>query len=83
VVDEPALVAALQSGQVGEATLDVFATEPLPAGHPFFAMDQVLITPHVASTALPASSAAEVAANIQRVRAGEPVAHRIDPVRGY
>ena len=83
VVDEPALVAALQSGQTGEATLDVFATEPLPEGHPFYAMDQVLITPHVASIALPASSAAEIAANIQRVRAGEPVQHRIDPARGY
>jgi glyoxylate/hydroxypyruvate reductase A len=83
VVDEPALVAALQSGQIGEATLDVFATEPLPERHPFYAMDQVLITPHVASIALPASSAAEIAANIRRIRAGEAVQHRIDPARGY
>jgi glyoxylate/hydroxypyruvate reductase A len=83
VVDEPALVAALQSGQIGEATLDVFATEPLPPGHPFWAMDNVLITPHVASIALPASSAAEVAANIRRVRAGEAVLHQTDLARGY
>jgi glyoxylate/hydroxypyruvate reductase A len=83
VVDEPALIAALQSGQISEATLDVFATEPLPPGHPFYAMDQVLITPHVASIALPTSSAAEVAANIQRVRAGEVVKHQIDVARGY
>lgn len=83
VVDEPALIAALQSGHVAEATLDVFATEPLPPEHPFWAMDTVLITPHLASIALPASSAAEIAANIHRVRSGEPVLHRIDPARGY
>ena len=59
VVDESALIAALRSGQVGEATLDVFATEPLPEGHAFWGMDQVLVTPHLASTALPASAAAE------------------------
>jgi glyoxylate/hydroxypyruvate reductase A len=50
VVDEPALIEALRRGHLGQATLDVFATEPLPAGHPFWAMDNVLITPHVAST---------------------------------
>jgi glyoxylate/hydroxypyruvate reductase len=83
VVDEPALVAALQSGQIGEATLDVFATEPLPPGHPFWAMDNVLITPHVASIAPPNSAAAEIAANIRRVRAGEAVLHQTDLVRGY
>jgi glyoxylate/hydroxypyruvate reductase A len=83
VVNEPDLIAALQSGQIGEATLDVFMTEPLPEGHPFWAMDQVLITPHVASIAPPNSAAAEIAANIRRIRAGEPVAHRVDPARGY
>jgi glyoxylate/hydroxypyruvate reductase A len=83
VVDEAALIAALREGQVGEATLDVFATEPLPEGHPFWAMDQVLVTPHLASTALPASAAAEIAANVFRVRGGEPVLHRVDLARGY
>ena len=80
---EPALIAALQSGQVREATLDVFATEPLPPGHPFYAMDNVLVTPHVASIALPVSSAAEVAADITRIRAGQPPARPIDMQRGY
>ncbi len=83
VVDEAALIAALREGQLGEATLDVFATEPLPEGHPFWAMDQVLVTPHLASTALPASAAAEIAANVLRVRAGEEVLHRVDLARGY
>jgi phosphoglycerate dehydrogenase-like enzyme len=46
VVDEPALVAALKTGRIGGAALDVFNEEPLPAGHPFWAMDNVIITAH-------------------------------------
>jgi len=46
VIDEAALVAALQSGTVAGAALDVFETEPLPAGHPYWHMDNVLISPH-------------------------------------
>ncbi len=83
VVDEAALIAALRSGHIAEATLDVFTTEPLPAGHPFWTMDQVLVTPHLASTALPASAAAEIAANVGRLRAGRPVLHQVDLSRGY
>ena len=48
VVDEPALVAALQSGQLGGAFLDVFAHEPLPKDSPLWAMPQVMVTPHAA-----------------------------------
>jgi phosphoglycerate dehydrogenase-like enzyme len=48
VVDEPALIAALQSGQIRGAALDVFAVEPLPAGHPFYSMDNVLMSAHCA-----------------------------------
>jgi glyoxylate/hydroxypyruvate reductase A len=82
-VDEPALVAALESGHVAEATLDVFAEEPLPRGHPFWRMPQVLVTPHLASVVTPRSSAAQVAENVRRARAGEPILNRVDPVRGY
>lgn len=49
-VDEPALIAALQSGQLGGAALDVFAEEPLPASSPLWSMPNVLISPHSAST---------------------------------
>ena len=46
VVDEPALVAALRAGRIADAALDVFNEEPLPADHPFWSMDNVIITTH-------------------------------------
>lgn len=48
VIDEPALVAALRRGAIGGAALDVFAAEPLPSGHPFLRMKNVVLTPHTA-----------------------------------
>jgi D-3-phosphoglycerate dehydrogenase len=48
LVDEAALIAALQEQRIGGAALDVFWTEPVPAGHPLLAMDNVTITPHLA-----------------------------------
>jgi glyoxylate/hydroxypyruvate reductase A len=83
IVDEPALIKALRSGRIAEATLDVFATEPLPASSPLWEMDNVLITPHLASVALPASAAAQIGENVRRLRAGQPVLSRVDPARGY
>jgi phosphoglycerate dehydrogenase-like enzyme len=46
VVDEPALIKVLQERRIAGAALDVFAEEPLPAEHPFWSMEHVLITPH-------------------------------------
>lgn len=83
LVDEEALVAALRSGHVAEATLDVFAVEPLPAGHPLWSLDNVLITPHMASIAVPSLAARDVAESIRRVRRGEPPLHEVNPERGY
>lgn len=83
VIDEPALVAALASGHLGGATLDVFETEPLPEGHALWGMESVLVTPHLASVAIPASAARQVAENIRRVRRGEPPEQRVDLMRGY
>jgi len=83
VVDETALVDALKSGQIAEATLDVFTVEPLPKDHVFWRMDNVLITPHLASITVPELAAREVAESIRRVRAGLPPLHQIDPRRGY
>ena len=50
VVDTDALVSALESGTIGGAALDVTEPEPLPASHPLLAMDNVIVTPHMAFT---------------------------------
>jgi len=52
LVDEAALIAALEERRIGGAALDVFWTEPLPAGHPLLRMDNVTITPHLAGATL-------------------------------
>lgn len=83
LVDEAALIAAIRSGQIAEATLDVFHTEPLPPDSPLWAFDQVLVTPHLASVAIPRTAARQVAENLRRVKAGEPLINVVDPQRGY
>lgn len=83
VVDQQALTAALASGRISEATLDVFDREPLPPQDPLWGLGNVLITPHMASIAIPATAAAQIAGNIQRLARGEAVLHQVDPGRGY
>ncbi|GBQ22415.1 2-hydroxyacid dehydrogenase [Gluconacetobacter sacchari] len=83
IVDQDALVEALRSRRIGQAMLDVFTPEPLPADHPLWRLDNVLITPHVASVALPDSAAPQIAENIRRLRAGLPVNDPVDVARGY
>lgn len=83
LIDDAALLAALDSGQVGQATLDVFRTEPLPPEHPFWAHPRVTVTPHVAAETRPASAARVIAENIRRAQAGEALLHRVDRDRGY
>ncbi|HWB47742.1 MAG TPA: glyoxylate/hydroxypyruvate reductase A [Stellaceae bacterium] len=82
-VDEAALLAALQDGQIAEATLDVFETEPLPETHPFWRMDNVLVVPHIGSIAVPEIAARDVAENIRRLRQGLPLLNIVDRARGY
>lgn len=82
IVDE-ALLSALESGQVGHATLDVFRVEPLPEGHPFWTHPHVTVTPHIASETRPASAARMIAENIRRGEAGEPFLNLVDRARGY
>lgn len=83
LVDQAALTELLESGHIGSATLDVFEREPLPAGDRLWHLPNVLITPHLASVAIPESSALQIAANIQRVAAGQEPENRIDAIRGY
>jgi phosphoglycerate dehydrogenase-like enzyme len=79
------LVAALRSGRLAGAGLDVTDPEPLPAGHPLWSMPNVAITPHVA----PSSDAQAdrnwtlVAENVRRYAAGEPLLNVVDIARGY
>ncbi|GBQ65785.1 D-3-phosphoglycerate dehydrogenase [Ameyamaea chiangmaiensis NBRC 103196] len=83
IVDQDALVEALRTRRIGQAVLDVFVEEPLPAGDPLWSLDNVLITPHVASVALPGSAAPQIADNIVHLRKGEPVEGAVDLSRGY
>ena len=85
VVDEAALVAALASGQVGAAALDVFTTEPLPASSALREAAGVLLSPHMAGSTGQAAMriVGQSGANLRRVLAGEPVVdvvNGVDPV---
>lgn len=83
LIDDDALLAALESGQVGQATLDVFRTEPLPAQHPYWRHPRVTVTPHVAAETRPQSAARVIAENLRRLQIGEPLLHRVDRRAGY
>src|SRR6185503_5019902 len=85
VVDEPALIESLQSGHLGGAALDVFATEPLPAQSPLWDMPNVLVTPHSMSTALDENEwlVDLFCDNLRRYLAGQPLRNVFDRARGY
>jgi glyoxylate/hydroxypyruvate reductase A len=77
------LLAALDGGHLRHAVLDVFHTEPLPAGHAYWQHPRVTVLPHAAA-ATDARSAAEVAvANLRAARDGLPLQHLVDAGRGY
>jgi Phosphoglycerate dehydrogenase and related dehydrogenases len=84
-VDEPALIAALESGQVGAAVLDVMAVEPLPADSPLWSSPNVLISPHTAGLAPGDERAITelVADNARRLLDGEPLRNVVDTVEFY
>lgn len=83
LIDDDALLAALDQGQVAHATLDVFRTEPLPQDHPFWAHPKVTVTPHIASETRPPSAARVIADNIWRNETGKPMVHLVDRDAGY
>jgi glyoxylate/hydroxypyruvate reductase A len=83
LIDEAALLAALDSGRLAHATLDVFREEPLPPDHPFWAHPRVTVTPHVASETRPETAAEMIARNIRRGEDGKPFLHVVDPAAGY
>jgi glyoxylate/hydroxypyruvate reductase A len=82
VVDED-LLAALDSGHLRHAVLDVFHTEPLPANHAYWRHPRVTVLPHAAAATDARSAAAVAAANLRAARDGLPVQHLADVLRGY
>lgn len=85
IAREQALEEALRTGHLGGAGLDVYATEPLPAAHPFWAMPEVIVSPHVSGETinLSARPAERFARNLANWSAGEPLEGMVDLVWGY
>ncbi len=79
----PDLLAALDSGQLAHAYLDVFDKEPLPADSPLWSHPGVTVTPHTAALTEPRTAMARVIENIERVRAGRPALSLVDFGAGY
>lgn len=83
LIDDEALLEALESGQIGHATLDTFRIEPLPRDHWFWDHPGVTVTPHIASETRAATASDVIAENIRRGEAGEPFLYLVDRGRGY
>lgn len=83
LIDDDALLAALDAGHIAHATLDVFRVEPLPPDHPYWSHPRVTVTPHIAADTRPITAARVIAENIRRGEAGEPFLHLVDRARGY
>ena len=82
VVEED-LIAAIDSGHVAGATLDVQRAEPMPDDHPFWRHPGIATFPHVAAFTVPRACAPQIAENYRRMRAGEPLLNVVDLERGY
>ena len=80
---EADLLAAIESGQIAGAALDVFATEPLPPDSPLWRREEILCTPHVAAAPRPDIVGRQVLENLRRARRGEPLLNAVDRNRGY
>lgn len=77
------LIAAIDSGHIDSATLDVFREEPLPPDHPFWKHPRITVMPHTARRPHPESLTAGIVENIRRFRAGEALLLEADRARGY
>ena len=80
---EDDLLALLETGQMAGAMLDVFRTEPLPAGHPFWTHPRITVTPHTSARTLRSESIAQIVGKIQALERGEAINGVVDMKRGY
>ncbi|MDQ2094646.1 2-hydroxyacid dehydrogenase [Rhodalgimonas zhirmunskyi] len=83
LIQDTALLQALDSGRLSHATLDTFRQEPLPADHPFWSHPKVTVTPHIASETRAGPASEVIVENIRRGEAGEPFLHLVDRSAGY
>jgi phosphoglycerate dehydrogenase-like enzyme len=83
VTVEADLIAALTSKQLRHAVLDVFHQEPLPPENPFWSLDNVIVTPHIAGPDDPRVNAQRFLENYRRLEAGQPLVGQVDFTRGY
>lgn len=83
LVNDQALLDALDTGQIAHATLDVFRVEPLPADHPYWAHPRVTVTPHIASETRPETASETIALNVRRDQDGERLLYVVDRGQGY
>jgi len=80
---ESDLLAAIHSGQIAGAMLDVFGEEPLPLAHPFWDEPRITITPHISAQTLPSESVKQVAEKIKTIECGQVPTGGVDLSRGY
>jgi glyoxylate/hydroxypyruvate reductase len=77
------LLAAVRSGRLAGATLDVFRTEPLPPAHPFWKQQTITITPHISAATLLHESVEQIAGKLRALERGEQVSGIVNRTRGY
>jgi glyoxylate/hydroxypyruvate reductase A len=80
---EDALLAALDSGHIGGASLDVFHTEPLPGTHPFWTHPNIVVTPHEASVTSPKAVTDALVRSVQEIEMGQRPSAAVDKLTGY
>ena len=83
LIDDIALISAIDCGQVAGATLDVFKSEPLPSNHIFWKHEKITVTPHIAAETRPETSSISIAVNIFRCENNLELLNLVDRVQGY
>ena len=83
LIDDDALLAALETGQIEHATLDVFRIEPLPKNHQYWSNNKVTVIPHKASETRPKTASQVIAMNIERAENGQELLYLVDRENGY